>query len=86
MNKGLFNRTIFTQKDKDLLNLFYNLSVSSQFVAENAPYILMRVNTVSLSDNTDSFVLSTSAHPDDTITYTSTNDVVNLDIRDAGFF
>lgn len=86
MNKGIFDRTIFTQKDKDLLNLFYSLSASSSFAKQNAPYILMRVNTVSLSDNTDSFVLSTSAHPDDTIVYTSTNDQVDLDTRDGGFF
>lgn len=84
--KDIFNRTIFTQKDKDLLNLFYSLSTSSEFFNENAAYILLRANTVSLSDNTDSFVIYTSAHPDDTIVYTSTIDQVNLDVRDGGFF
>lgn len=86
MNKGIFDRTIFTQKDKDLLNLFYNLSTSSQFVQDNAPYILMRVNTQSLPNNVDSFTISTSAHPDDTIMYTASADVVNLDTKDGGFF
>ena len=84
--KDIFDRTIFTQKDKDLLDVFYSLSSSSEFFSENAPNILMRVNTESLSDNIDSFVISTSAHPDDTITYTSTFDAIDLSVRDGGFF
>lgn len=86
MNKGIFDRTIFTQKDRDLLNLFYSLSTASEYFNENAPYMLMRVNTISLSDNTDTFVVTTSAHSDDTIFYTSESDVIDLDVRDGGFF
>ena len=86
MQKNVFDRIPFTKEDKQLIQQLYSLSGSSQFAKNNAPYILMRVNTISLSDNVDTFVLSTSAHPDDTIFYTSTIDVVDLSVRDGGFF
>jgi hypothetical protein len=86
MNRNIFNRTTFTKEDKELLSQFQTLSGVSDFVANNAEYILIRKNTLSLPGNLDTFVIDTSAHPDDEIFYTVSVDAVDLSFRDGGFF
>lgn len=83
---SVFDRRHFLPEDKELLNRFLGLSGSVDYVVDNLPYALLRVNTISLSDNVDTFVLSTSAHPNDTIEYTAETDLVDLSIRDGGLF
>lgn len=49
------------------------------FFEKNAPDILIRKNVSSEDGNIDTFVLSTSAKPEDTITYVADEDQVHLD-------
>lgn len=83
---SVFDRRHFLPPDQNLLNQFYQFSAQFEDVLKNLPYLLVRVNTISLSDNTDTFVFSTSAHPFDTVEYTSIVDIVDLTIRDGGLF
>lgn len=83
---SVFDRRHFLPSDKALLNRFLELSGSTNSVVNDLPHVLLRVNTISLPGNIDTFILSTSADPSDTIQYTSVNDVVDLSIRDGGFF
>lgn len=83
---SVFDRRHFLSGDKELLSRFQSLSGSVDYVVNNLPYVLVRVNTVSLPGNLDTFILSTSAHPNDTIEYTSIVDIVDLTIRDGGLF
>lgn len=75
--------TNFTQEDRDKITQLINQTV---FYAENAPNILLRKVISSLPGNIDSFVLSTSAKPEDVITYTSHTDEVDLNKVDGGYF
>ena len=74
---------IFNQSDRELLQ---NLVQQTQFYIENAPHILLRTNTMHLSNNVDSFMMRTSADPEDVIIYTSEKDTYDLNIVDAGNF
>jgi hypothetical protein len=86
MKKSIFNRTTFTKQDKELLAQFHALSASSNFVADNAEFIMIRTKTLSLPGNLDTFVINTSAHPGDEIFYTVSVDEVDLSVKDGGYF
>ena len=76
----------FTEADRALVQ---QLVDQTKFYAENAPDILLRTLTSSIpnnGDNIDTFVLSTSANPEDMIVYTSDINDVNLNRIDGGFF
>ena len=76
----------FTEADRELVQ---QLVDQTKFYAENAPDILLRTLASRIpnsGDNIDTFVLSTSANPEDTIVYTSDVNDVNLNRIDGGFF
>jgi hypothetical protein len=88
-----FKRKTFTAAHKQAFTTLYSLST----VVENAPNIMVRVNTESLSadkslpwqahfDDVDTFVITTSANSDNTIFYKSPTNKVDLSITDGGFF
>ena len=90
---SVFNRRTFTKDHKKAIDMLYSLSA----LAANAPNIMIRANTASLSvdpsmpgsvhlDDIDTFVITTSADPENTIIYTSGKDLVDLNVRDGGFF
>jgi hypothetical protein len=66
----------FTSADKRRLE---ELLAAAQFVENNADNIMLRVNTNSQPGNIDTFVITTSGKPEDTIEYTSIKDRVVLD-------
>jgi|LakMenE01Jun11ns_1017448.scaffolds.fasta_scaffold7863880_1 hypothetical protein len=80
------SRINFTEEDKQKVS---QLISQTTFYAENAPNILVRKLVSSVpnsSDDIDTFVMTTSAKPDDVIIYTSETNEVNLNQVDAGFF
>jgi hypothetical protein len=79
-------KTTFTEKDRQLVE---QLIDQTAFYVENAPNILVRKLVSSIDnngDNIDSFVMSTSAKPEDVIVYTSDTNTVDLNHVDAGYF
>lgn len=94
MSDDIFTRRTFTADDRRAITMLYSLSA----LAANAPNIMIRANTVNLSvdpsspesvhldDDVDTFVITTSADPENTIIYTSGRDLVDLNVRDGGFF
>ena len=78
---SIFNRAIFTKQDQVLVQ---QLIQQTEFYAENAPNIVVRTNVSSLPGNVDTFVLTTSANPQDVIQYTSNEDIVALNVVDGG--
>ena len=76
---------IFTEEDRAQLQ---QLLDQTQFYVDNAPNILLRVNTLSLSGNIDTFVMSTSAKPEDVVIYTANQDqfILNIWVIDGGSF
>ena len=91
---SVFNRRTFTAEHKKSIDMLYSLSA----LAANAPNSMVRANTASLSadpsmpgsvhldSDIDTFVITTSADPENAIIYTSGKDLVNLNVRDGGFF
>jgi hypothetical protein len=73
----------FTTQDKALM---MNLLSTADFINQNAPNILLRINTEQLSGNIDTFVLTTSSKPEDVIVYTSNTDIIDLNVVDGGSF
>ena len=94
MSNDIFRRRNFTKDHRKAITMLYSLST----ITANAPNIMIRANTVSLSvdpsspdsvhldDDVDTFVITTSADPENTIIYTSGKDLVDLNVRDGGFF
>lgn len=94
--KKLFQRIPFT---KDLRTRIAGISAfaayqnietalsGTNFPAEEIPFIMTRTNTQSLSNNIDSFVIYTSAHPNEKMKYTAETDVIVMDDTvDGGTF
>lgn len=94
MSSSIFDRRPFTGKQKKALDLFYSLSG----VAIDDQNVLMRKNTANeivdqnlpeyqgVIDDLDTFVVTTSADPDNTISTTSIKNTINLNIQDGGYF
>ena len=93
MKNDIFSRRTFNAKHKEAFTTLYSMST----IAENAPNIMVRLNTVSLSvdrgipeyahyDDIDTFVITTSADIGNTILYTSPTNIVDLSVRDGGRF
>lgn len=89
----VFTKKSFTSIHKKAITTLYALST----VIENAPNIMVRINTESLSanksdplqanfDDIDTFFITTSANADNQIYYKSPTNVVRLGIADGGFF
>ena len=93
MSTSIFDRRTFGSNNKKALDLLKSLSG----VAVDDQNIVVRVNTSNLSadpadyfnapvDDLDTFVLTTSADSDNQITYQSLQNVVDLNVRDGGYF
>lgn len=93
MSQNVFNRRQYTQRHHEALTTFQNLSS----LGADTPHILIRVNTENIPedgsvpeyykhDDTDTFVMVTSAHPKDAMSYLSPQNVVDLNVRDGGYF
>jgi hypothetical protein len=87
-----FTFSILNETDRRLME---GLQQTMKFYLDNAPNILVRTNVSSEPGNVDTFVMSTSAKPEDQIVYKSNNDVVvindlstivNDPILDGGYF
>ena len=75
--------TTFTAEDRVRLQ---QLVEQTNFFNEHSGDILLRTQVISTSGNVDTFVLTTSAHPEDVIVYTSENDEFNANIVNGGEF
>lgn len=94
--KKLFQRIPFTGDLRTRINgisafaAYQNIEAAlsgTDFPAEEIPFIMTRTNTQSLSPNIDSFVIYTSAHPDEKMKYTADTDKVTMnDDVDGGIF
>ena len=93
MKNDIFSRRPFNLKHKEAFTTLYSLST----LAQNAPNIMVRANTQNLIvdtslpeysryDDIDTFVITTSADPENTIIYTSPTNRVDLSVRDGGHF
>jgi len=94
MSTSVFDRRSFTGKHKKALDLFNSLSG----VAIDDQNIIMRRNVAheivdpilpeyaGEVDDLDTFVMTTSADPENTISLTSVKNVINLNVQDGGFF
>jgi hypothetical protein len=93
MDRSQYNRLGFTKKYKEAFAAFYLLTSFSISAAN----IMYRTNTSTLSvdhslpgyttyDDIDTFVITTSADPENTIVYTSETNLVNINVNDGGFF
>lgn len=93
MSQNVFNRRQYTQQRHEALTTLQNLSALNA----NAPQILIRLNTDNAPkdlndpeyfkhDDKDTFVMATSAQPTDVIGYLSPKNLVNLNVRDGGYF
>jgi hypothetical protein len=76
-------QTTFSDEDRQKIE---QLIAQTAFYVQNAPNILTRKLISSLPGNIDSFVISTSAAPNDTLEYTSDTDVITWNKLDGGFF
>ena len=76
-------RSPFTVEDKEK---FDQVMSQAAYIGENAENIMLRANVSSTPNNIDTFVISTSSKPEDVIVYTSSTDVVDLNVADGGYF
>lgn len=74
-------RIPFTVDDKENLE---EVAANIGFYAENAPNIMIRTSVSVGSQET--FTISTSANPEDTIVYTADTNGINLNVVEAGYF
>lgn len=83
----------FEQKHKNALVAFKALSS----LKDDVPFLMIRKNTNNIQvdtslpqfsnfDDIDTFVINASAEAENTIEYTSTANIVDLNVRDGGFF
>jgi hypothetical protein len=82
----IFDRAFLTKNTQDNLNRILELSSFTKSLSFAPEFIALRVNTSSTGNNIDSFVISTSSNPTDQLIYTSQTDVVDLNVRDGGYF
>lgn len=69
---------VFRQEDKDYIEAFRE---QATFIGQNAYNVLVRTNTESIlngGDNIDTFVITTSAKPEDRLLYTSNTNNVTI--------
>lgn len=90
---GAYDQVPFTEEYKKALT---SVKVLSAVVAD-IPFLMVRRNTKNVQvdhtlpqyvnyDDIDTFVINASSEAENTIEYTSTADIVNLNVRDGGFF
>jgi len=94
MSTSVFDKRTFSEKHKKALDLFNSLSG----VAIDDQNIIMRRNVAheivdptlpeyaGEVDDLDTFVMTTSADPENTISSTSVKNVINLNVQDGGYF
>ena len=95
MSTSIFDRRTFSAKHKKAIDLFNYLSD----VAIDDQNIIIRKNTAhdivdptlpeysaGHVDDLDTFVMTTSADPENTISSTSVKNVINLNVQDGGYF
>ena len=90
---SVFDRAFYTDSAKSQLNHVFGLSSFVESLSYGSEFIALRIHvdsaedgSDSTEDNVDSFVISTSSNPTDQIVYVSPTDVVDLNVRDGGFF
>ena len=83
---NVFDRTFYSTDNQKRLNGVLELSSFTESLSFAPEFVALRVNTSSSVDNVDSFVISTSSNPTDQLIYTSPTDLVDLNVRDGGFF
>jgi hypothetical protein len=95
MNNGL-NKKTFTSAHKQALHALHSLSA----VTNDAANVMIRVNTMNIplaedadipgreffDDDIDTFVITTSADPENFIHYTSPTNVIDMSVNDGGYF
>ncbi len=86
MEEDIFNRISLNSNDLKMLASMQDFIRKIEAFKESVPNVVFRTNTLSSVDNVDSFVITTSANPQDTIIYTSDKDFVDLRIKDGGIF
>lgn len=91
-----FNRKPFRNVHKEALHTLHSLSS----VSTDAANIMIRANTMHVplhedadipgreffDDDIDTFVITTSAHPENFIHYTSPTNVIDTSVNDGGYF
>lgn len=93
MSQDVFSRRQYTKARHEAITNLVSLSALNA----DAPNILMRINTQNVPedpmipaywqyDDTDTFVMATSSSPKDLISYLSPQNVVDLNVRDGGYF
>ena len=93
MSRNVFERRQYTTQHQAALSTLISLSALSV----DTPNILVRFNTKNEPkdltvpeyykyDDTDTFVMITSAAPKDAIAYLSPQNLVDLNVRDGGYF
>ncbi len=92
----LFQRVPFTRDIKNKfsavnqLTAFQNIEQAlsgTSLPPEDIPHVMVRINTESLAPNIDTFVITTSAHPNEKMKYTADTDAITMnDDVDGGFF
>lgn len=94
---SVFDRAFFDDSARSQLNQVFGLSSFVESLSYGSEFIALRIHVDSAEDsskasldstedNVDSFVISTSSNPTDQIIYVSPADVVDLSVRDGGFF
>lgn len=94
--KPIFDRTFYTEKIKAQYSA---LSAATLAVEESSSNVLLRKNTQTVSsenympgaptgsfDDVDTFVISAAEEQENIIEYTSPVNIVDLNVRDGGYF
>ena len=93
MSQDIFKRRVYSAKNHRGISILNSLTALNL----DSSNILIRVNTLSLSadpnnpahynaDDIDTFVFATSSNPQDYLQYTSPKNLLNLNVRDGGYF
>lgn len=89
------NQATFEEKHKQALASIRFLSACD--IVKDLPFLMVRTNTSNTQvdttepkysdyDDVDTFIITVSAEIENTIEYKSTANLLNLNVRDGGFF
>jgi hypothetical protein len=92
-DSSIFNRKQFTSNHREAFDMLKSLSS----ISIDKAHVMIQINTKHENvdpdsplyvnpDDLDTFVIATSADPENTISFESVKNVVNLNVRDAGYF
>lgn len=84
---NVFDRVFFDETAKSKSDLIQsNLSSFVNMLSYDPEFVALRITTDSLTGNIDSFMITTSSNPNEQIIYTSPTDLVDLNVKDGGYF